>query len=359
MNLTQLQKRIDKEIPKIAKKLAENSEQMLLVGGALRDIVFGKKPADFDFVISDIEKARSFFSREKIKFFTIEKKDFIFLRVVLKGRTLDFIKQDKPLVADIRERDFTINTIFYNVKTKDLIGSHEAFEDIENRILRVASPDSIEKDPLRALRGIRFAANFGLKIEKLTKEKMRSGFALLKNVPSDRKHDELRKLFSANFESLVKVFCEILSEKKDCVPKEVVLSVKRCKESHSCKTEISKGISLAHLCKLSAISETFRLDEEDVFGVTKKEKEFLDVLKNTKCEFEYFFEVFERHNAEFAVCANVFRCNGEKADKIAKWEKVKIDGNKLKEETGISGRELGKLKREKTKEMCKKIYEEV
>ncbi|MCD6427370.1 MAG: hypothetical protein J7L03_04665, partial [Caldisericaceae bacterium] len=29
---------------------------MFLVGGALRDIVFGKKPADFDFVISDIEK---------------------------------------------------------------------------------------------------------------------------------------------------------------------------------------------------------------------------------------------------------------------------------------------------------------
>ena len=359
MNLTQLQKRIDREIPKIAKEFARYAEQMFLVGGALRDIVFGKKPADFDFVISDIEKAKSFFSKGKIKFFTIEKKDFVFLRVVLKGKTLDFIKQDKPLVADIHERDFTINTIFYNVKTKDLIGSHEAFEDIENRILRVASANSIEKDPLRVLRGIRFAANFELKIEKLTKEKIRSGFALLKNIPSDRKHDELRKLFSANFENLVKVFCEILLEKKDCVSSEIILPVIHCEKFPSCKTEISKGISLAHLCKLSAISENFRLNEEEVFGVTKKEKEFLDVLKNAECKFEYFFEVFEKYNAEFAVCANVFRCKGEKADKIAKWKNVKIDGNKLKEETGISGKELGKLKMEKMKEMCKKIYEEV
>ncbi len=359
MNLTVLQKKIDREIPKIAKKFAENTEQMFLVGGALRDIVFERKPIDFDFIIPDTEKAKSFFSQKNIKFFTIEKKDFVFLRVVLKEKTLDFIKQEKPIITDIHERDFTINTIFYNIKTKDLIGSHEAFQDIENRVLRITSSDSIEKDPLRTLRGIRFASEFRLKIEKKTKEKLKNGFHFLKNVSNDRKHDELRKLFSVSFESLAEVFCEIFSETENCIEEERIANIKSCEKFIACGKEISKGISLSHLCKLFVVSEVFHLNAEEVFGVTKKEKEFLDVLKNAECKFKYFFDVFEKYNTEFAVCANVFRCKGEKADKIAKWKNVKIDGNKLKEETGISGKELGKLKMEKMKEMCKKIYEEV
>ncbi len=358
LNLTQLQKRIDKEIPEIAKKFSTQAKQMFLVGGALRDIVFGRAPTDFDFVISDIEKAKTFFKNEKIKFFTIEKGDFVFLRVVLKNKTLDFIKQEKPITEDIHDRDFTINTIFYNVKTKDLIGSHEAFEDIEAHILRVASENSIEKDPLRALRGIRFAANFNLKIEKFTAEKMKSGFSLLKNVSESRKHEELRKLFEIPFEKLFSAFCVIFPEICPENFESEIKKIHRCTSFGTSKKEISKGVSLTHLCKLFLIVKTFKLNSREIFGTTKKEEEFLDILDKAGCDFESLFEIFKKHPIDYVLAVDIMKCKGRKAEEIKKWGSIKIDGNKLKELYNVSGKTLGKIKEEKLKEECRKIYEE-
>ncbi len=354
-NLTLLRNRIRREIPEIALKFAEKTENMLLVGGALRDIVFGRTPFDFDFVISNIEEAREFFRKENIKFFVLKKGDFTFLRVILNEKTLDFIVQKKPITEDISDRDFTINTIYYNVKTGDLIGSSEAFSHIENKILRVASEGSVEKDSVRALRGVRFAAKFRLKIEKETSEKIKQGFRLLGYVSADRKHEESRKLFNADFSRLCIVFSELFENNKQCEEHEKRIAV--CGKFGLSNKHISKNFSLENLCKALFICKKFGLSPEIHFGLTERERAFLNVLENAKCDFDALFEIFYEHGADFAVAAAAVSCGEETARKVSEWRKVKIDGNALKEKFGVSGRALGEIKKKETMKKCREIYE--
>jgi putative nucleotidyltransferase with HDIG domain len=98
-----------------------------------------------------------------------------------------------PVAADLRRRDFTINAIAERVPDGARVDPFGGAEDIAHHRLRMIFPEAFEEDPLRILRGARFAARFGLEIEPETRARMQDAAGLLATVSAERLQDEFGK----------------------------------------------------------------------------------------------------------------------------------------------------------------------
>src|SRR5262249_36971157 len=91
-----------------------------------------------------------------------------------------------------QRRDFTINAILKDPLTGALIDPYGGQQDIEQRVLRVVSSETVAEDSLRVLRAAQFAARFEFDIHPETIELCRS--VDLSDLPSERIWGELEKL---------------------------------------------------------------------------------------------------------------------------------------------------------------------
>ncbi|MGQ9708184.1 MAG: HD domain-containing protein [bacterium] len=132
-----------------------------LVGGAIRDILIGRKPVDFDLAVSGsgIEFARQFARKIRAKFVLLSEADDEARVIYRRKITFDFNGfGDSPMETDLARRDFTINAIATELpavnKIIDLFGG---LSDLQLKIIRPVSQQSLRLDPLRLLRAIRLA----------------------------------------------------------------------------------------------------------------------------------------------------------------------------------------------------------
>ena len=101
-----------------------------------------------------------------------------------------------PVEADLGRRDFTINAIAENLADGRRVDPCGGAKDIEDRVLRMVFPGAFREDPLRILRGIRFAARFSLRIEDATCGAMKECAALVETLSPERIQEELTKLLT-------------------------------------------------------------------------------------------------------------------------------------------------------------------
>ncbi|WDC83803.1 hypothetical protein PL321_15040 [Caloramator sp. mosi_1] len=140
-----------------------------LVGGAVRDIIIGIKPIDYDFVAQinrdkhfEISKSIS----QKLNCEFIYNKHYCTSKFILEGEDIDFVMARKetykeiasiPLIEegtlydDLKRRDFTINTIAYNITEKIFIDNFDGIKDIKNKTITVLHSKSFRDDPTRFL----------------------------------------------------------------------------------------------------------------------------------------------------------------------------------------------------------------
>ncbi|EMY14984.1 putative RNA and SrmB binding site of polymerase A [Leptospira weilii str. Ecochallenge] len=106
---------------------------------------------------------------------------------------------------DAARRDFTINSLYYDVRNDSIIDYVGGFEDIRNKVLRViGDPDiSFREDPVRMLRAVKFAEILGLNIEKTTSKAIRKHKAELEKASSSRMLEEYNKIFRTWKTSLI------------------------------------------------------------------------------------------------------------------------------------------------------------
>ena len=102
-----------------------------------------------------------------------------------------------PVEVDLSRRDFTINAMARDLQDDRLIDPFNGEEDLRKKILRTVSDRAFEEDPLRLMRGVQFAARFGLTVEPGTYEAMEAAAPLIRSVSGERIAEELRKLFLA------------------------------------------------------------------------------------------------------------------------------------------------------------------
>ncbi|UCG53666.1 MAG: HD domain-containing protein [Candidatus Latescibacterota bacterium] len=98
--------------------------------------------------------------------------------------------------ADLGRRDFTINAIARSLNDGRIIDPCGGADDIKRRILRMVFPDAFREDPLRILRGVRFATRFSLEIDDTTLEAMKESAQLVDTLSAERVQDELNKLLT-------------------------------------------------------------------------------------------------------------------------------------------------------------------
>lgn len=100
---------------------------------------------------------------------------------------------------DAVRRDFTCNSIYYDIKNDKIIDPLGGIADIEHKLLRAHDPKRIfASDGLRVLRMVRLACELGFKIDSETAKAAKANVELLKDISAERKREELVKILQAD-----------------------------------------------------------------------------------------------------------------------------------------------------------------
>ena len=104
-----------------------------------------------------------------------------------------------PQEEDAVRRDFTINAMYYDPQTQIVVDYHHGIEDAKKRVIRMIGDPATRyrEDPVRIIRAVRFAAKLsglGFKLEPKTSAPLVKSHELLADVPQSRLFDEMLKL---------------------------------------------------------------------------------------------------------------------------------------------------------------------
>jgi poly(A) polymerase len=197
--------------------LQEAGYAAFVVGGAVRDLILGRTPKDFDVATNATpEEVRGIFRRSRIigrRFRIVHVlcgRDLVEVTTFRgpadvtdtshqvedeHGRLLrDNVWGDQS--QDAARRDFTINALFYDPAREEVWDYHGGVADLKSKKLRIiGDPEQrYREDPVRMLRAARFAASCGLEMDAATRKPVKALAPLLANVPAARLFDEMLKL---------------------------------------------------------------------------------------------------------------------------------------------------------------------
>jgi poly(A) polymerase len=228
---------LDANAVRVVKTLKDAGHQAYIVGGAVRDLLVGLRPKDFD-VATDAtpEQVKALFRRAFIigrrfrlvhvvfgrgrEHETIEVSTF---RAYLDAAAADTVAGNEktskgeiadkkhvvdasgrvlrdnvwgPQIEDAARRDFTVNAMYYDPVTQTVVDYHKGLADSRARVLRMIGDAELRyrEDPVRIIRVVRFAAKLGFALEPATAKPIAAMAPLLANVPISRLFDEMVKL---------------------------------------------------------------------------------------------------------------------------------------------------------------------
>ena len=232
---------VDERAVKVVSTLADAGFEAYIVGGAVRDLLVGLRPKDFDVATNATpEQVKGLFRRAFIigRRFRIvhvvfgrgrqdrglsEVIEVSTFRAVMdaaaaeqvtgnektskgelagKTRVVDAegrVLRDNvwgPQIEDAARRDFTVNAMYYDPVREIVVDYHGGIKDAKKKLLRmIGDPVArYREDPVRIIRAVRFAAKLGFEIEAKTRAPINAMVGLLDNVPQSRTFDEMIKL---------------------------------------------------------------------------------------------------------------------------------------------------------------------
>jgi poly(A) polymerase len=231
---------VDERALNVVRTLQDRGFEAYIVGGAVRDLLLGLKPKDFDVATNATpEQVKAAFRRA----FIIGRRFRIVHVVYGRGREHEVIevstfrahldnadaekvkgnerssKQELanmkhpveacggvlrenvwgPKHQDAARRDFTINAMYYDPETGNVIDYHGGIADAKKKVIRMIGDPATRyrEDPVRVIRAVRFAAKLsglGFKMEAKTAAPLKKAAKLLADVPQSRLFDEMLKL---------------------------------------------------------------------------------------------------------------------------------------------------------------------
>jgi poly(A) polymerase len=198
---------------RVTQTLQEAGFQAFVVGGAVRDLLLGVKPKDFDIATDATpEEVKKLFRRAFIIGRRFQIVHVMFGQELLevttfRGNAAVSAPKDEhgrvlrdnnfgPQHEDAERRDFTINAMYYDPATQAVLDYHGGIADIRDKVLRIiGQPEArYREDPVRMLRVVRFAAKLQFTIEPATRAPIPVMAPLIDNVPAARVFDEMLKL---------------------------------------------------------------------------------------------------------------------------------------------------------------------
>jgi len=209
---------IDPQAIGIIKKLKDHKFDGYLVGGGVRDLLVGLKPKDFDIATNALpnEVKRkvpySFIIGRRFKLVHAKRGEKIFevatYRREATQEELNSVDNDSMasmtadnffgnLKEDSFRRDFTVNALFYDPLSEDLVDYCGGLDDIASRTLRVIGDPHVrlKEDPIRILRAIRLSQKLSFKIETELRKSILENIEELKKTVLPRRREEWLKFF--------------------------------------------------------------------------------------------------------------------------------------------------------------------
>lgn len=205
---------------KIYSLLVENFSETYFVGGMIRDILLGKKITDIDIAIkASPDKVIPLLrnhgyslntSAQRFGVVSVETDSKLieitsFRKEIYDGSRYPKIVLSKSLATDSKRRDFTINSLYFNVKLNKIIDPHNGLKDLSTGTIKLIGDPitKLNEDPLRILRAYRFARQLNFHFEQLTKEALENKLNLVNNLTQAKIISEINKSSSRNVKTFL------------------------------------------------------------------------------------------------------------------------------------------------------------
>jgi len=201
---------------KVLYRLKAAGFESYLVGGGVRDLLLGREPKDFDIATDATpEEVRALFRNCRLIGRRFRLAHVHFGREIIEVATFrgshdgngsegaaedGMILRDNvygSLEEDAWRRDFTINSLYYDIRDFSVVDYTGGLQDLEAGLLRVIgdAEQRYREDPVRMLRAIRFAAKLGFRIHPDSEGPIFELGETLEAVPPARLYEEILKLF--------------------------------------------------------------------------------------------------------------------------------------------------------------------
>ena len=308
---------IESEALEICENLSDAGFTAYLVGGCVRDFLAGVPPKDFDIVTDALPNQvkrriqRAYVIGRRFRLVLVHRRNIqyevaTFRRNPTKEEELDEDVQNDNLFGepeqDATRRDFTINAMFYDPSSKEVIDYVGGLDDIRHKILRVIGDptERLIEDPIRILRALRLSHKLHFQLEENLRRAIEAQHPRLKSAALPRIREDLLKILRLPDPEKCLLECDDLGITATCFPllhriynqPEMSEIFQNCLsrsiyliEDYSDPKELFLGLSYAMLKCLSlemdrdiwedvvfdAAEEAFR----EQFGMFKSEIEFL------------------------------------------------------------------------------------
>ena len=215
--------KVDPDALYVMEKLRVNGYIAYLVGGGVRDLLLNHKPKDFDISTSaEPEQIKQLFRnciligrRFRLAHIRFGKK-IIEVSTFRSGdnETDALILRDNKWGSpeeDVLRRDFTINGLFYDSATQEVIDYVDGYADVQKQLLRTIGQPFIRfrQDPVRMLRLLKFQARFGLEIDPVAHNALlECRHEITKSSPARILEELLRMLESGSSEPFFRKLAE-------------------------------------------------------------------------------------------------------------------------------------------------------
>jgi len=208
---------IDNDALKVIGRLHQFGYKAYLVGGGVRDLVLGKQPKDFDIVTNaKPNEIRKIFANSRIIGRRFKLVHVVFhgnkiievatVRSLPKSRFLAKRKDDLYLTRDneygnfkedAARRDFSINSLLFDIRNESIIDYIGGFEDLQNKIIRIIGDENISlpEDPVRILRAVKFSSMLDFALHPDLLKGIKKNKKLIKKASLSRLHEEFNKIF--------------------------------------------------------------------------------------------------------------------------------------------------------------------
>lgn len=198
---------IDLDALQIINRLRDSGFTAYIVGGAVRDLIVGNKPKDFDIVTDATpSKIKRIFRNSRIIGRRFRLVHVVFGTKIFEVSTFRSNAEGSvgnefgTIEQDVMRRDFSINALYYDPISEQVIDYVGGLKDIKKHILRPVIPMEtiFVEDPVRMLRAIKYSATTHAKMSFLLKRKIRQSADLLGQISPSRLTEELLKIINSS-----------------------------------------------------------------------------------------------------------------------------------------------------------------
>lgn len=199
---------IDPDAVKVARRLERFGHEAYIVGGAVRDLLVGKQPKDFD-IATDATPNRL---RKLFRNSRVIGKRFRLVHIVFRDKVIEvttFRAQDSEgfrnvygsIQEDVLRRDFSLNALYYSPVREEVVDFVGGVKDIHRKVVRPIIPLEriFEEDPVRMIRAIKYSVTTNFQMQFRLRRRLRRSVLLLGETSDSRLTEEVFKILHSGY----------------------------------------------------------------------------------------------------------------------------------------------------------------